>query len=411
MEDHSISLEFSHSNIATVAFSLLQHRAASLFARPSGSISSARLFRPYIIDLTKAETTEDTVNNLTASKSCPPALPDSDDIYGDIGAYDDSGVETTDSEASVTSVREIQRSSASSPKYHSRSENEGPGKTLLPPDSRPRVVNRLPNGLHAVPQPPNWASISIPKTLRDASASPSPLPLAPDKENNEPHIQIVHLPRAAHNRARRVLLPNNSSLPIMTVSMRADFQFFHRTARCVTIFLLGFIVRLNWPSHRYRISRYSMPNNYSDRRHTSDAVMIGDFAAVGYRSSPCQVSVIHSREVRIPMLICVNPIHQTHAGSAAVVHRVRPQTTPCSAQHACCRGHEWRELPRCKESHCQRDPILYRRLRQDNQALVCDNPRSCRADGAVDYFIHNTSCSGIQRSDAISRHVEEDSCA
>ena len=313
MEDHSISLEFSHSNIATVAFSLLQHRAASLFARTSGSISSERLFQPYVIDLTKAETSEDTVNNWSASKSCPPSLPDSDSIYGDIGAYDASGMESTDSEASVTSVREIQKSSASSQKYHSRSENEDLGKTLGPPDSRPRVVNSLPNGLSAVPQPPNRASISIPKTLRDASASPSPATLAPGTENNEPHIQIVKLPQAAHNKARRVLLPNNKSLPIMTVSMRADFQFFHRTARCVTIFLLGFIVRLNWRSHRHRISRYSMPNNYSDRRHTSDAVMIGDFAAVGYRSSPCQVSLIHSREVRIPMLICMNPIHQTHA--------------------------------------------------------------------------------------------------
>ncbi len=40
-----------------------------------------------------------------------------------------------------------------------------------------------------------------------------------------------NLPRAPHNRARRVLIPVSADLPIVTVSMRADIQFFHRKAR------------------------------------------------------------------------------------------------------------------------------------------------------------------------------------
>ncbi|KAF9045903.1 hypothetical protein BDZ89DRAFT_99243 [Hymenopellis radicata] len=52
-----------------------------------------------------------------------------------------------------------------------------------------------------------------------------------------------NLPRAPHNRARRVLIPVSADLPIVTVSMRADIQFFHRKARsdatsCTTLLYL-----------------------------------------------------------------------------------------------------------------------------------------------------------------------------
>lgn len=46
-----------------------------------------------------------------------------------------------------------------------------------------------------------------------------------------PGIHVVDVPKSAYNRARRVLVPNPDKLPLVTVSMRADLQFFHRTKR------------------------------------------------------------------------------------------------------------------------------------------------------------------------------------
>ncbi|KAF9483990.1 hypothetical protein BDN70DRAFT_216157 [Pholiota conissans] len=98
-----------------------------------------------------------------------------------------------------------------------------------------------------------------------------------DTRDDGTSLHVVKLPPAAHNRARRVLLLRNHALPMMTISMRADVQFFHRT-------------------ERHRILRYSIPNNSPEHRQTVDAVMIGDTAVVGYRNSACQVALIHTTE-------------------------------------------------------------------------------------------------------------------
>ena len=44
-------------------------------------------------------------------------------------------------------------------------------------------------------------------------------------------VTRVQIPKTAYNTARRVLVPESLELPLVTVSMRADLQFFHRKKR------------------------------------------------------------------------------------------------------------------------------------------------------------------------------------
>lgn len=56
--------------------------------------------------------------------------------------------------------------------------------------------------------------------------------LAPRTVDPPLPYDLVRLPESAHNKARRVLLPKGLNQPIITVSMRADIHFFHRSQRC-----------------------------------------------------------------------------------------------------------------------------------------------------------------------------------
>ena len=44
-------------------------------------------------------------------------------------------------------------------------------------------------------------------------------------------VHVVDIPKSAYNTARRVLVPEALELPLVTVSMRADLQFFHQENR------------------------------------------------------------------------------------------------------------------------------------------------------------------------------------
>jgi len=44
-------------------------------------------------------------------------------------------------------------------------------------------------------------------------------------------VQVVAIPKAAYNQARRILVPISAGLPLVAVSMRADLQFFDRKNR------------------------------------------------------------------------------------------------------------------------------------------------------------------------------------
>ncbi|KAA1466126.1 hypothetical protein DENSPDRAFT_13214 [Dentipellis sp. KUC8613] len=90
---------------------------------------------------------------------------------------------------------------------------------------------------------------------------------------SEVDSKIVSIPAGRHKRARRLLVPEDGTLPLMTVDLGSDFQFISR------------------PEH-YRISAYSMPCPASDfrrRRIVEDAVMIQNTAVLGY-SKPARES-------------------------------------------------------------------------------------------------------------------------
>ena len=52
---------------------------------------------------------------------------------------------------------------------------------------------------------------------------PSLIPTVPSKD-----LQVIPIPRGSYARARRVIVPSNSSAPLMTVNLRSELQFIHR---------------------------------------------------------------------------------------------------------------------------------------------------------------------------------------
>ncbi|GLB33620.1 hypothetical protein LshimejAT787_0105040 [Lyophyllum shimeji] len=106
-----------------------------------------------------------------------------------------------------------------------------------------------------------------PSRTRGSQPVVMPRPTSPPDENPS-----RKLPRAPHNRSRRILVPQSDELPIVTISMRADAQFFDRKKRC-------------------RISACSLPASEVYRK-VIDACVIRDTVVIGYGDGPHQVSLI-----------------------------------------------------------------------------------------------------------------------
>lgn len=103
----------------------------------------------------------------------------------------------------------------------------------------------------------------------------------------------LSLPKAPNNKPRRVLVPM-SDLPFVTVSMRADIQFWHRTRKSVLPFLCGPSLIKDF---RYRLSAFSIPSG-DDFRHVVDACLVKeDVAVIGYANGPCDISILRLAEV------------------------------------------------------------------------------------------------------------------
>lgn len=100
--------------------------------------------------------------------------------------------------------------------------------------------------------------------------------------------------KAPHNRARRALTPPTPPLPLVTLSMRADVQFFHSPNRCGYMYTIHDFLQEN----RYRISGYSIPC-VDDYYHVEDACILGDTVVVAYSDGPSRVSLVRLREVSI----------------------------------------------------------------------------------------------------------------
>ncbi|KAF9057757.1 hypothetical protein BJ165DRAFT_1521108 [Panaeolus papilionaceus] len=103
--------------------------------------------------------------------------------------------------------------------------------------------------------------------------------------------KTIKLPQTPYNKARRILLPSDLKLPILTVSMRADIHFFDRL-------------------QRYRVSALSSGNS-SDSRRVVDALMINDVACIGYNKGPCQLSLVRMDKQGGPFTL-VDLDHRPH---------------------------------------------------------------------------------------------------
>ncbi|KAL0581973.1 hypothetical protein V5O48_000031 [Marasmius crinis-equi] len=118
----------------------------------------------------------------------------------------------------------------------------------------------------------------------------------------------LRVPKVQHGRARRVLIPTSTGLPMVTVSMRADFQFFDI-------------------QRRIRLASKSMPASLlEDTLHVEDAVIVGDTVIVGYDKGPFQVT---SLKLGSGSKVDVKRSELTH----------RPHATdPASKINVSCRG-------------------------------------------------------------------------
>lgn len=101
------------------------------------------------------------------------------------------------------------------------------------------------------------------------------------------------LPKAANAKARRILVPKSTRLPLVTISMRADANFLDRNKQnlCVE---QSFLIQRICSEERHcspRISRWSIPNK-DELCHVEDACIVGDTVVIGYNHGPYQVSLI-----------------------------------------------------------------------------------------------------------------------
>jgi hypothetical protein len=195
----------------------------------------------------------------------------------------------------------------------SDSENNDPPPEPVPfvPAPTEPDVSAMPLDLEHLNASARGVMDTVHASQREIRANPhrSRLPARKEASRHIPDgAHVVSIPKAAYNTARRVLVSESLELPLVTVSMRADIQFFHRKNRWVLCFFLTSSAPTNICIGllRYRLSKYSLPNE-DGYKHVVDATMISDTAVVAYGSGPTQISLLPLIEVRtccqIPSLL------------------------------------------------------------------------------------------------------------
>ena len=315
--DRSAYVEFSHCYLANAAFSLLRQQQVPLWT-VTDDISQPKpvnnsLFRQTeVIDLTLTEE-EDTA----APKSTVSTI--GDDFLGGFSraVYEESVIDSESEGGSSSSER------IPSPPFHDRDNRLGDfqidqvqgleSHSFKFPESGTAAVRT--RGPSRRPRHTQTGGFS----MRRVAPTELP-PIGPDN----PGIHVVAIPKSPHNSARRVLLPQTTDLPITTVSMRADIQFFHRKQRWLLSLTQSSQITLF--IHRYRISKYSIPN-HNGYRHVVDAVIARDTAVVAYSSGPFQISLISLIQVRI--------FHETMSAARDIdaTYRVIPRHRHTSITH------------------------------------------------------------------------------
>jgi hypothetical protein len=123
----------------------------------------------------------------------------------------------------------------------SDSENNDPPPEPVPfvPAPTEPDVSAMPLDLEHLNASARGVMDTVHASQREIRANPhrSRLPARKEATRHIPNgAHVVSIPKAAYNTARRVLVSESLELPLVTVSMRADIQFFHRTNRWVLCF-------------------------------------------------------------------------------------------------------------------------------------------------------------------------------
>ncbi|CAA7259514.1 unnamed protein product [Cyclocybe aegerita] len=279
--DHSASLEFSHSHLASAAFSVLTQRKSTLWGQdiPNTYTPSAtsQIQEPEVIDLT-----EDCIT--------PNSAHDHEDPYGTLSraVYDE---DTSESESEI-------------------GESSSKGRFSPAPSSTSRSPDNESDNAESIRAHLTYA-FELPQTPEESGRSSS---IAGVQQPKKRAGRLRSIPSSSSSLKMAVENPKmhvTTELPIITVSMRGDVQSFHRTAR-------------------YRISGSSIPNN-AEYRHTVDAVMIGNTAVVGHGDGPFQVSLVHLVKGLPPTLMDLN--HRPH--KRTIVSGAKAGTAAVSCLAAC----------------------------------------------------------------------------
>ncbi|KAH9482867.1 hypothetical protein JR316_0004967 [Psilocybe cubensis] len=209
-----VFLDFYHSHVAHAAYSILRHRASDLWKTrdPAEALIDNRapgvnktFSRCEIVDLTGVDDDMDKRNaggNFHGSKTQGRKESRDSGRCLPLFLHDPIHLQSTEPVIGSSGICPAIRTSACSS-----------SRPILPePNGGPLEIRDM----------SNFRTRSL-----DARAS------SPRRHEKiiDVDIYTVNVPKAPFNRARRILISEDTELPIATVSMRADIQFFNRKER------------------------------------------------------------------------------------------------------------------------------------------------------------------------------------
>ncbi|KAF4619681.1 hypothetical protein D9613_005483 [Agrocybe pediades] len=269
--DHTISVEFSHSHIASAAYAILLVRGQTLWHNLDGDTDDNAV--EMLVDDQEPQLAETVQRNekvpFAVGTEVPSSVEEDEDLYRNLAKdiYDDDTEYSSASEMSSSPSTKIKPLQPAVPDHLSEllSPNRDFDVHLSKTFDLPPYIGTLPNS-----PPKNDIERVKPRTTASRTHKAPSTRKSPETES---HVIHVPIPKSPYNRARRIVLPNDPNRPFVTVSMRSDIQFYQRQK----------------PHHR--LTKYSYPN-YSGYRHTVDAIPLGEAVVIACDRGPCQVSLL-----------------------------------------------------------------------------------------------------------------------
>ncbi|KAF9569480.1 hypothetical protein CPC08DRAFT_701963 [Agrocybe pediades] len=271
--DHTISVEFSHSHIASAAYAILLVRGQILWNNLDGDTDDNEVEMLVDDENHEPQLAETVQRNekvpLAVGTEVPSSVEEDEDLYRNMAKdiYDDDTEYSSASEMSSSPSTKIKPLQPAVPDH--LSELLSPNQDL---DMHLSKTFDLPPYAGTIPNSPPKYDIEGVKPRTTASRTHNAPNVRKDPKAGS-HVIHVPIPKSPHNRARRIVLPNDPNRPFVTVSMRSDIQFYQRQK----------------PHHR--LTKNSYPN-YSGYRHTVDAIPLGEAVVIACDRGPCQVSVL-----------------------------------------------------------------------------------------------------------------------